>query len=963
MSDDLPTLVRKTRTQSSFASFFTLATGEPKAHPYQERLATVGGTGSQLLNVPTGLGKTAAAVLAWLWRRRFAEESIRRRTPRRLVYCLPMRVLVEQTFGETVRWLDRLGLLAGKATWESLGDDGLPSRSSRLTDYLADPADIREVDCANELGDHCENRIAVHLLMGGADRTDWALWPERDAVLVGTQDMLLSRALNRGYAARRPRWPIEFGLLNNDCLWVFDEVQLMGPGLATGLQLEAFRNSEINGNRNYGTDCHSVSWYLSATASRKMLASRDWREGEGDKRPSNFVFELSPDERSDITGVLGQRRLATKKLETRPTWNFQDEDAAERILARHREMISILSQAPAAIPRRTLLICNTVDRARKIHAAICEALKTEAPSQATPDLVLLHSRYRPPDRAREQDRLKETVSPETGQIVVATQVVEAGVDLSSAILWTEIAPLPSIVQRLGRLNRAGEFGHNAESQYGWTPVAVVVGVPLPTLRERATKEDREKHERETTSAYLPYERCDCEAAQTALASFTDASPANLETQLRSNLEATLQPPDYSLQRHELLDFFDTDSNLSLGYTDVSPFVRGVDPDTDIYVIWRQWEGDSPPFDFDIGRQEICQVPIWQVIGKNGLNSWGQGYVWLGRERGWQHVSRDNLLPGATLLFPLKAGGYTDTLGWTGNSEDNSQITDQYVLLDYPTDEDLLSGLECGWQSVDSHTRDVLAVSKSILEDLSLVDASIGASIDEAILWHDYGKVIDGWQDATRRVAEVAGLDWPTEIAPIGKFSFRESPLLAGLTGLSLRQEIWRFKCSFAPRLRHEVASALALRQYHRSNQHDPTIYQLLSQYLVMSHHGHVRKTLRDELPRDPWGTRQEGEMVRGIRAGVSVDAVSIAGQALPGTPAISISCRQMGRGTDGGESWTRSVLRLLDKFGPFRLAYFEALVRTADCRASAKPKTNVVIASALGSVVALTDMTDSGGGE
>ncbi|HLK16660.1 MAG TPA: hypothetical protein VKT78_17775, partial [Fimbriimonadaceae bacterium] len=555
-----------------------------------------------------------------------------------------MRVLAEQTHSETIRWLDRLGMLAGQATWESAGDDGLPTRTSRLRNYTPDSADSREFDWAARNGDQGTGRIAVHLLMGGEERTDWALWPERDAVLIGTQDMLLSRALNRGYASRRPRWPIEFGLLNSDCLWVFDEVQLMGPGLATGLQLEAFRNSEIDGKRYFGTASQCVSWYLSATASRKMLASRDWRKGEGDQRPADFVFELSPPERADITGVLGQRRLATKKFESRPAWKLDDQDAAERILARHREMVSRLREAPPGIPRRTLLICNTVDRARKIHAAICEVVKADADQQATPDLVLLHSRYRPPDRAREQERLKATVSPDAGQIVVATQVVEAGVDLSSAILWTEIAPLPSIVQRLGRLNRAGEFGHNAESRYGWTPVAVVVGIPLPALREGAKKEDKEKHERETTNAYLPYERCECEAAQTALASLTDANPANLETQLRSDLEVTLQPPDYSLQRHELLDFFDTDSNLSLGYTDVSPFVRGIDPETDIYIVWRQWEGGSPPFDFDIGRQEICQVPIWHVIGKNGLSSWGQGFVWLGRERGWQQASRDNLLP-------------------------------------------------------------------------------------------------------------------------------------------------------------------------------------------------------------------------------------------------------------------------------------------------------------------------------
>jgi hypothetical protein len=48
--------------------------------------------------------------------------------------------------------------------------------------------------------------------------------------------MLLSRALNRGYGMSRYRWPMHFGLLNNDCLWVMDEVQLMGSGLTTSLQ-------------------------------------------------------------------------------------------------------------------------------------------------------------------------------------------------------------------------------------------------------------------------------------------------------------------------------------------------------------------------------------------------------------------------------------------------------------------------------------------------------------------------------------------------------------------------------------------------------------------------------------------------------------------------------------------------------------------------------------------------------
>lgn len=233
-------------SQDQFSTLFRRATDVGSPYMYQRDLATVGDTIPQLLNVPTGLGKTAAAVLAWLWRRRFADESIRKQTPCRPVYCLPMRVLVEQTFGETVRWFGRLGLLSGKASWENTGTDGLPMRSSRKKSYEPDPADERPVGWASEHGDQGTHRIAVHLLMGGEERTDWALWPERDAVLVGTQDMLLSRALNRGYAARRARWPREFGLLNNNSLWVFDEVQLRE------VVWQRVRNSTVS-CRSYGT--------------------------------------------------------------------------------------------------------------------------------------------------------------------------------------------------------------------------------------------------------------------------------------------------------------------------------------------------------------------------------------------------------------------------------------------------------------------------------------------------------------------------------------------------------------------------------------------------------------------------------------------------------------------------------------------------------------------------------------
>ena len=90
-----------------FPDFFRIATGNAP-YDYQSRLAgNDSGTAcrSQLINIPTGLGKTAAVVLAWLWNRVQLQNP---KWPRRLVYCLPMRTLVEQTQIEVQKWLQNL---------------------------------------------------------------------------------------------------------------------------------------------------------------------------------------------------------------------------------------------------------------------------------------------------------------------------------------------------------------------------------------------------------------------------------------------------------------------------------------------------------------------------------------------------------------------------------------------------------------------------------------------------------------------------------------------------------------------------------------------------------------------------------------------------------------------------------------------------------------------------------------
>jgi hypothetical protein len=70
--------------------------------------------------------------------------------------------------------------------------------------------------------------------------------------------------------------------------------------------------------------------------------------------------------------------------------------------------------------------------------------------------VLLHSRFRPPERSAQLDAALADPDPSTGTIVVTTQVLEAGVDVSSSTLFTEAGPWSSVVQRAGRCNRDGQ---------------------------------------------------------------------------------------------------------------------------------------------------------------------------------------------------------------------------------------------------------------------------------------------------------------------------------------------------------------------------------------------------------------------------------------------------------------------------------------------------------------------------
>jgi CRISPR-associated endonuclease/helicase Cas3 len=109
---------------------------------------------------------------------------------------------------------------------------------------------------------------------------------------------------------------------------------------------------------------------------------------------------------------------------------------------------------------RTLILVNTVDKAQKIYRDLKEDIGNSR------NIVLIHGDYAYKDRAKKEEQI------DNADILISTQVAEVSLDVSFNILITELSPIPSLVQRFGRVNR-----------YGGTPDKTNVFICKPESRE------------------------------------------------------------------------------------------------------------------------------------------------------------------------------------------------------------------------------------------------------------------------------------------------------------------------------------------------------------------------------------------------------------------------------------------------------------------------------------------------
>jgi CRISPR-associated endonuclease/helicase Cas3 len=353
--------------------------------PWQQTLLDgfISGERWRAIDIPTGLGKTAVMAIWLVARARGAK------LPRRLVYVVDRRAVVDQATDVAIElrnFVDR-----NEEVRRALGVEGL---------------------------------LPISTLRGQlADNREWLVDPSSPAIIVGTIDMIGSRLLFEGYGASRRMRPYHAGLLGADTLVVLDEAHLVPPFEAL---LEA----------------------LAATEAKSPVPPLQFISLSATGRDAQQTFRLTP---ADLRHPGVDRRLrAAKRLMLRD--RIEPSTLVERLTS---EAWALSGDGQRAA--RCIVFCDSRDIARRVH----EALTKLAPDPGAVELFVgarrVHERVEAADWLRNHGFLAgHRTTPPCATFLVATSAGEVGVDLDADHAVCDVVAWERMVQRLGRVNRRGD---------------------------------------------------------------------------------------------------------------------------------------------------------------------------------------------------------------------------------------------------------------------------------------------------------------------------------------------------------------------------------------------------------------------------------------------------------------------------------------------------------------------------
>ena len=518
------------------AAAFKALTGHPLL-PWQERVLAAWAGPERghptALDLPTGLGKTSVMAL-WLVARASGAA-----VPRRLVYGVDRRAVVDQATEEAERLRARL----------AADGDG--------------PAALR-----TGLGVTTDRPLAISTLRGQhADNREWLADPSRPAIVVGTVDMIGSRLLFEGYGVSPRMRPVHAALLGVDSLIVLDEAHLVPPFAAL---VEA-----VAGDPALVGRATPAATGIRVPPMRVLALSATGRARNGTDRTLGLIEA----DRADLW--IGQRLRAPKRLRLAAGGSDKPAEQAERLA----ELAWSLGAGPEG-PARVAVFTHSRDVAVRLIDALDKRAKPNRtsgwPGADIATELLVGAR-----RVRERERVKAWLTehgflgrtadrkapPDLPCFLVATSAGEVGIDMDADHLVGDLVPWDRMVQRLGRVNRAGRD----------TPAEVVVLVP--DALDAETEQARTLALLQRLPA-VPGDGGDGDDPA------RDASPGALRTLSLEDPEAvraasTPVPLRPALTRAVLEAWSMTSLDRHAGRPDVAPWLRGWrEEEVQTTLVWR-----------------------------------------------------------------------------------------------------------------------------------------------------------------------------------------------------------------------------------------------------------------------------------------------------------------------------------------------------------------------------------------
>ena len=504
-----------------FDTAFEALTGH-SPFPWQRRLFDDWLSKGELppaVDIPTGLGKTAVMAV-WLLARAGGAPL-----PRRLVYVVDRRAVVDQATG-----------FAG-------------TLRERLTREELEP--VRQ-------GLGLRNRLPISTLRGRhIDNREWMDDPAAPAIVVGTVDMIGSRLLFSGYGVSRRMRPYVAGLMGCDTLVMLDEAHLARPFQRLLQAIEKERTAFVGPAASPTLPPPFRVLPLSATPS-----------GDSESEP----LRLGAEDRENETA---RTRLDAAKMLV--VEDLEEGEKLEDALAERAWCLASDGAGTTLAPHRILIYCDWHAVAEKVADNIRKRAKEV---EARPATILFVGGRRVHEREEAAEELwKNGLIADSGAerhapvFLVATSAGEVGIDLDADHMVCDLVPWERMVQRLGRVNRRGA---------GAARVRVIDQGPPEGKGSDKERTDRHKAARNLLGV-LPL-------AETG---GHDASPAALdrlqkEAEKDRSEEASTRVPLYPALSRPLVEAWAMTSLAEhTGRPEVGPWLRGwVEEDPQTTVAWR-----------------------------------------------------------------------------------------------------------------------------------------------------------------------------------------------------------------------------------------------------------------------------------------------------------------------------------------------------------------------------------------